>query len=47
VHRDYIYLQKDKKTDGDIKVTYRQTMKDKRQEIRDRRQGMEEIRKMM
>jgi len=47
VHRDYIYIQKDKKTDGDIKVTYTHTMEDKRQEIRDRRQWMEELRIMM
>jgi len=37
VHRDYIYIQKDKKTDGNNKVTYTQTTrKDKRQEIIDR-----------
>jgi len=45
VHRDYIYIQKDKKTDKDIKVKYRQTtIEDKRQEIRDRREGIEELR---
>jgi len=38
VHRDYIYIQKDKKTDGDIKVTYGHTMEDKRQETRDIKQ---------
>jgi len=35
VHRDYIYIQKDKKTDGDIKVTYTHAMEDKRQETMD------------
>jgi len=47
VHRHYIYIQKDKKTDGDIKVTYGHTMEDKRQEIRDRRQRMEKLKTMI